>query len=102
MGSKSIAFQYQRAPQTSRVEKQIELKYCSQLIQPYFVYCRSAAAYYALVHHSKSGLPIPAAEIDLVWNQLPEKQKKKVIEEHKKKQKEYVVEFENFIRVSFQ
>ena len=52
-----------------------------------------------MTHHSKSGNLTPA-DIDLLWSKVSEKQKKKCIEEHKKKQKDYVVEFENFVRVN--
>lgn len=36
-----------------------------------------------------------------MWKQIPEKQRKKTILEHKKKQQHYVAEFENFVRVWF-
>ncbi|KAI9557323.1 hypothetical protein GHT06_017151 [Daphnia sinensis] len=57
----------------------------------------SAAAYYAFTQHSKDG-DVSAAEIDALWGKVPEKQKTKCIEEHKKKQKEYVANFEKFVR----
>ncbi|XP_046440681.1 nucleolar transcription factor 1-like isoform X1 [Daphnia pulex] len=57
----------------------------------------SAAAYYVMTHHSKLGNLTPA-EIDVLWGKVSEKQKKKCIEEHKKKHKDYVFEFEKFIR----
>lgn len=60
---------------------------------------RSAAAYYALTQHSK-GEDVSSAEIDNLWGKVTEKQKTKYIQEHKKKQKEYVANFEKFVRVS--
>uniref|UniRef100_A0A0P4XPX6 Nucleolar transcription factor 1 upstream-binding factor 1 ubf-1 autoantigen nor-90 n=1 Tax=Daphnia magna TaxID=35525 RepID=A0A0P4XPX6_9CRUS len=59
----------------------------------------SAAAYYALTQHSKGG-DVSSAEIDTLWGKVTEKQKTKYIQEHKKKQKEYVANFEKFVRVS--
>ncbi|XP_045031131.1 nucleolar transcription factor 1 isoform X2 [Daphnia magna] len=57
----------------------------------------SAAAYYALTQHSKGG-DVSSAEIDTLWGKVTEKQKTKYIQEHKKKQKEYVANFEKFVR----
>ncbi|XP_046457776.1 nucleolar transcription factor 1-like isoform X2 [Daphnia pulex] len=57
----------------------------------------SAAAYYVMTHHSQLGNLTPA-EIDALWGKVSEKQKKKCIEEHKKKHQDYVCEFEKFIR----
>ncbi|EFX68818.1 hypothetical protein DAPPUDRAFT_114234 [Daphnia pulex] len=57
----------------------------------------SAAAYYVMTHHSKLGNLTPA-EIDVVWGMVSEKQKKKCIKELKKVHKDYVREFEIFIR----
>ncbi|XP_046452884.1 nucleolar transcription factor 1-like isoform X2 [Daphnia pulex] len=58
----------------------------------------SAVAYYVMTHHSKLGNLTPA-EIDALWVMLPEKEKKKCIEEHKKKHEDYVRDFEKFIRI---
>lgn len=63
-----------------------------------FLIIRSAAAYYVLTHHSKTSNLSPV-DIDQLWGKVSEKQKKKCIEEHKRKQKDYVAEFENFVRV---
>jgi hypothetical protein len=52
-----------------------------------------------MTHHSKLGNPTPA-EIDVLWGKVSEKQKKKCIEEQKKKHQDYVYEFEKFIRVN--
>jgi upstream-binding transcription factor len=52
-----------------------------------------------MTHHSKLENPTPA-EIDVLWGKLSEKQKKKCIEEQKKKHQDYVYEFEKFIRVN--
>ena len=52
-----------------------------------------------MTHHSKTG-NLSTADIDFFWGKVSEKKKKKCIEEHKKKQKDYVVEFENFVRVT--
>ncbi len=60
---------------------------------------RSAAAYYVMTHHFKLENLTPA-EIGALWGVVPEKEKKKCIEEHKKRQKDYVREFEIFIRVN--
>ncbi|XP_046643236.1 nucleolar transcription factor 1-like isoform X2 [Daphnia pulicaria] len=57
----------------------------------------SGAAYYVMTHHSQLGDLTPA-EIDALWGKVSEKQKKKCIEEHKKKHQDYVCEFEKFIR----
>jgi hypothetical protein len=51
-----------------------------------------------LTHHSKTSNLSPV-DIDQLWGKVSEKQKKKCIEEHKRKQKDYVAEFENFVRV---
>jgi upstream-binding transcription factor len=65
-----------------------------------FFITRSAAAYYVMTHHSELGNLTPA-EIDVLWGKVPKKQKKKCIEEHKKKRKDYVVyEIEKFVRVN--
>jgi hypothetical protein len=60
---------------------------------------RSAAAFYAMTYHSKTGNLTPT-EIDDLWGKVSEKQKKKCIEEHQKRQNVYVVEFEKFVRVN--
>jgi hypothetical protein len=52
-----------------------------------------------MVHHSKEGY-LSAPEIDRLWAKISEKQKKKYMTEHKKKQDEYVLDFEKFVRVS--
>jgi hypothetical protein len=52
-----------------------------------------------MTHHSQLGNLTPA-EIDALWGKVSEKQKKKCIEEHKKKHQDYVCEFEKFIRVN--
>ncbi|XP_046642426.1 nucleolar transcription factor 1-like isoform X2 [Daphnia pulicaria] len=57
----------------------------------------SAAAYYVMTHHFKLENLTPA-EIGALWGVVPEKEKKKCIEEHKKRHKDYVREFEKFIR----
>ncbi len=49
--------------------------------------------------HSKNS-NLSSTEIDIMWGQLADKQKKKYSEDHKKKQKAYVAEFENFVRVN--
>jgi upstream-binding transcription factor len=64
----------------------------------YFFIIRSAAAYYAMTHHSKLG-QLTHAEIEVLWGRVSEKEKKKFIEELKKVHKDYVREFEKFIRV---
>jgi upstream-binding transcription factor len=63
-----------------------------------FFIIRSAVAYYAMTHHFKWENLTPA-EIGALWIMVPEKEKKKCIEEHEKKHKDYVREFEEFIRV---
>jgi hypothetical protein len=40
------------------------------------------------------------AEIDALWGTVSEKEKKKFIEEYKKKHEDYVRDFEKFIRVN--
>ncbi|XP_046648120.1 uncharacterized protein LOC124338098 isoform X1 [Daphnia pulicaria] len=57
----------------------------------------SATAYYVMTHHSKLDNLTPA-EIDVLWGKVSDKQKKTCIEEHKKKRKDYVYEFEKFLR----
>jgi hypothetical protein len=64
----------------------------------YFFIIRSAAAYYAMTHHSKLG-QLTHAEIEVLWGRVSEKEKKKFIEELKKVHKDYLREFEKFIRV---
>jgi hypothetical protein len=64
----------------------------------YFFIIRSAAAYYVMTHHSKLG-QLTHAEIEVLWGRVSEKEKKKFIEELKKVHKDYVREFEKFIRV---
>lgn len=58
----------------------------------------SAAAYYAMCQNSV-GSNLSPSEIDTIWKQVPDKQKKKIIAEHKKREKEYCVIFEEFVRV---
>jgi hypothetical protein len=65
----------------------------------YFFIIRSAAAYYVMTHHSKLG-QLTHAEIEVLWGKVPEKERKKCIKEHKQKHKDYVREFEKFIRVN--
>jgi upstream-binding transcription factor len=64
----------------------------------YFFIIRSAAAYYVMTHHSKLG-QLTHAEIEVLWGRVSEKEKKKFIEELKKVHKDYLREFEKFIRV---
>jgi upstream-binding transcription factor len=64
----------------------------------YFFIIRSAAAYYAMTHHSKLG-QLTHAEIDVLWGRASEKQKKRCIKEHKKRHKDYAQEYDEFIRV---
>jgi hypothetical protein len=52
-----------------------------------------------MTHHSKLG-QLTHAEIDALWGTVSEKEKKKFIEEYKKKHEDYVRDFEKFIRVN--
>ncbi|EFX62970.1 hypothetical protein DAPPUDRAFT_336117 [Daphnia pulex] len=57
----------------------------------------SAAAYYVMTHHSKLDNLTPA-EINVLWGKVSDEHKKKCIEEHQKKYKDYVYEYEKFLR----
>jgi upstream-binding transcription factor len=62
---------------------------------------RNAAAYYftSVTQHSKLG-ELHYAVTNFLWGMVPEKEKKKCIEEHLKKHEDYVREFDKFIRVN--
>jgi hypothetical protein len=52
-----------------------------------------------MTHHSKAG-NLSSVDIDILWEKVSEKQKKKLMEEHEKIQNDYQLEFENFVRVT--
>ena len=52
-----------------------------------------------MTYHSKAG-NLSSADIDLLWEKVSEKQKKKLMGEHEKIRNDYVQEFENFVRVN--
>ncbi len=64
-----------------------------------FLSIRSVAAYYVVTHHSKAG-NLSSADIDLLWEKVSEKQKKKLMSEYDKIQNDYEQKFENFARVN--
>ena len=64
-----------------------------------FLSIRSVAAYYVMTHHSKAG-NLSSADIDILWEKVSEKQKKKLMTEYEKIQKDYEKDFENFARVN--
>lgn len=59
---------------------------------------RSAAAFWAMTKLSK--MDLTPTEIDLLWGELSNKQQRKWIKKHEKKQNEYAHEFETFVRVN--
>ena len=64
-----------------------------------FLSIRSVAAYYVMTYHSKAG-NLSSADIDLLWEKVSEKQKKKLMEEYEQIQNDYQQKFENFVRVN--
>lgn len=61
---------------------------------------RSSAAFYAMCQDPKN-LFLSSAEKDSIWKKVPEKKKKKIMEEYNKIRSEYGVLLEKFLRVIF-